>query len=177
MDYPLKNGETVTIRPPVPEDAAGLLRVLSTADTQTLFLARNPGELGFTVEQEAELIRSIGNNPDHRWFVAEYQGELVGNCSAGLVSRGQRFRHRAGVAFALLKEYWGLGIGGKMMEHCLAWCRDHGCEQVELDVVAENGRALGMYKSFGFEPTGTRPRALKYPDGSYADEIPMIKYL
>lgn len=41
---------------------------------------------------------------------------------------------------------------------------------------AGNKRALRMYKSFGFEVTGTRPRALKYPDGSYADEYMMTKF-
>ena len=179
MEYHLKNGETVTIRVPTPQDAAALVSLMITADSQTRFLARNPGEFerNFTVEQEAAYIQSMRNNPNLQWYVAEYQGKLVGNCSALVPSPGERFRHRGGVAFSLLREYWGLGIGGRMMEHCLAWCRDNGCEQVELDVVAENERALRMYKSFGFEPTGKKPRALKYPDGSYADEICMVKYL
>ena len=177
MEYPLKNGKTVTLRVPAPEDAAELLQIIAAADTQTRFLARNPGELSFTVEQEAEMIRAMQSNPNHQWFVAEYQGKLVGNCSAGLVSAGQRFRHRAGVAFALLQEYWGLGIGGKMMEHCLAWCRAHNCRQVELDVVAGNNRALSMYKSFGFQSWGAKPQALRYPDGSCADEYYMVKFL
>lgn len=177
MEYQLKNGETVAIRPPRAEDAEELLHVLSTADTQTRFLARNPGELNFTIEQEAAMIQAMLENPDMQWYVAEYRGKLVGNCSALLIARGQRFRHRAGVAFALLKGYWGLGIGGKMMETCLAWCREHGAEQVELDVVAGNRRAQHMYEGFGFQAVGIKPRAVKYPDGSYADEISMIKYL
>ncbi len=179
MVYQLKNGETVTIRVPTAEDASALVHLMIAQDSQTRFLARNPGEFqrGFTVEREAACIRSMESNPNLQWYVAEYQGKLVGNCSALVPSSGERFRHRAGVAFALLKEYWGLGIGGKMMESCLAWCREHGAEQVELEVVAGNERALGMYRSFGFEETGLRPRALKYPDGSYADEYCMIKYL
>lgn len=177
MDYKLTNGETVTIRPPRVEDAAELLRMLSTADTQTRFLARNPGELNLTVQQEAAMIQAMQNNPDMQWYVAEYQGKIVGNCSALLIARGQRFRHRGGVAFALLQEYWGRGIGSSMMEACLAWCEEHGVEQVELDVVDGNQRAIHMYEGFGFEAVGTKPRAIKYPDGSYADEISMILYL
>ncbi|MCI9257715.1 MAG: GNAT family N-acetyltransferase [Acutalibacter sp.] len=104
-------------------------------------------------------------NPDLQWYTAFCQGRLVGQSSAGLVNgRWQRRRHRAQVGFVVLKAFWGLGIGGRLMENCLAWCRQQGCEQVELDVVAHNQRALDMYKSFGFEAVGLRPRALKYPD-------------
>lgn len=178
MEYQLKNGETLTVRAPTPADAAALVDLMATADGQTPFLARNPGEFArsFTVEREAALLRSLPANPNLQWYVAEYQGRLVGNCSALVPSPGERFRHRGGVAFSVLREFWGLGIGGKLMESCLAWCRAHGCEQVELEVVAGNSRALAMYKSFGFTVTGTRPRALKYPDGSYADEYMMVKF-
>ena len=177
MKYQMKNGETLTLRPPTVEDAAELIKVMRQMDTESPFLARNPGEFSFTIEQEQTLIEAMAQNPDQQWYSAFYQGRLVGQCSAMLVSRGQRFRHRGGVAFALLKEFWGRGIGSCMMEACLAWCREHGVEQVELDVVAENQRARNLYEGFGFEVAGTKPRALKYPDGSYADEIFMIKYL
>lgn len=177
MEYQLKNGETVTIRVPTPEDAAGLVHILTTADTESPFLIRNPGEFDYTEEQEASLIQSVLDDPGRQWYVAEYHGKLVGQCSAALVNRRQRCLHRGMVGFVLLKECWNLGIGSKMMENCLAWCREQGLEQVELEVVAENERALHMYKGFGFAVTGTRPKALKYPDGSYADEYFMIKYL
>ena len=32
-----------------------------------------------------------------------------------------------------------------------------------------------MYESFGFRKTGLIPHALKYADGTYADEFRMIK--
>lgn len=178
MEYQLKNGETVTIRPPEPEDAQGMVELFRAADRESPFLIRNPGEFSFTVEQEAALIRSVGEDPSRQWYAAFYQGRLVGQSSAGLVNgQRQRCRHRAQVGFVVLKDFWGWGIGGRLMENCLAWCREQGCEQAELDVVANNERALGMYKSFGFAVTGTRPRALKYLDGTYADEYSMIKYL
>ncbi|MEY8311794.1 GNAT family N-acetyltransferase [Oscillospiraceae bacterium 42-9] len=178
MDYLLKNGISLTIRPPVPEDAQGMVELFRAADEESPFLIRNPGEFDFTVEQESALIKTMEENPDLQWYTAFCQGRLVGQSSAGLVNgRWQRCRHRAQVGFVVLKAFWGLGIGGRLMENCLAWCREHGVEQVELDVVAGNQRALDMYKSFGFEVVGLRPRALKYPDGTYAGETAMIKYL
>ena len=43
MYYILKNGKSVTIREPVVDDAEEIISVITTADKETLFLARNPG--------------------------------------------------------------------------------------------------------------------------------------
>lgn len=177
MDYILKNGKSVTIRKPVIEDAEDIISVISTADRETLFLARNPGEFKATLEKEREMITEVCSSTDRAWFVAELEGKVVGQCSVGLVNHYQRYRHRAGVAFVLLQDYCNLGIGGKMMEECLAWCKENNVTQVELDVVKNNDRATKMYQSFGFEIVGTIPNALRYADGTYADEYNMVKFL
>lgn len=177
MEYVLKNGKTVSVRPPRIEDAEALIALFSLADAETPFLGRNPGEFQYTSEQERAVIANVLSDADCAWFVAEYEGQIVGQCSVGLVRRNQRFRHRAEVAFVLLKSHWNLGIGGRMMSRCLNWCREHGVLQIELDVVSGNTRAMEMYKSFGFEVTGTKPNALRYPDGSFADEYSMVKFL
>lgn len=177
MDYTLKNGKTVTIRKPRMEDAEQIISVIATADTETLFLARNPGEFCCTVEKEREIIEETLQSQTRTWFVAEYDGEIVGQCSVGLIGRLQRFRHRAEVAFVLLDKCCNMGIGGKMMTECLQWCREHNVLQVELDVVTGNDRAFAMYRGFGFEVAGKVPNALRYPDGTFADEYRMVKVL
>ncbi|MCM1105188.1 MAG: GNAT family N-acetyltransferase [Clostridium sp.] len=177
MRYPLKNQTSVIIRKPTVKDAQDIITIISTADTESLFLARNPGEFCTTVEREEALIERVLADADSTWFVAEYNGKLVGQCSVGLVRRSERYRHRAEVAFVILKDYQGLGIGGKMMEECIRWCREKEVTQMELDVVTTNQRALSMYRGFGFEVTGTLPNALRYLDGTYADEYKMVKQL
>lgn len=177
MEYKLKNGKKIVIRKPVVSDAEDIISIISTADTETLFLARNPGEFCPTVQKEESVIDGILSDTDSTWFVAEYEGKLVGQCSVRLIRRYQRYRHRAEVAFVVLKEYCDLGIGGKMMEECIRWCKEKKITQIELDVVTTNERAVTMYQNFGFEVTGTLPKALKYPDGTYADEYKMVKML
>lgn len=56
-------------------------------------------------------------------------------------------------------------------------CKEHGVTQIELDVVKNNERALKMYQGFGFKIVGTKENALRYQDGTYADEYLMIKRL
>lgn len=174
MQYILKNGKQVMIRQPNEEDAKAIVDLMTAADTETLFLARNPGEFCTTVEREKEIIVNVLNDNDVEWYVAEYDNKVVGQCSVGLVRRNARYRHRAEVAFVILKDYCNLGIGGKMMEECIVWCRSKGVTQIELDVVKENKRAIKMYQGFGFQIIGTIPNALHYQDGTYADEYIMI---
>ena len=177
MEYVLRNGKNVIVRKPNEDDAEALINVMTTADTETLFLARNPGEFCTPVEKEKQIIKNVLADNDVEWFVAEYENKVIGQCSVGLVRRTARYRHRAEVAFVILQDYCNLGIGGKMMEECIKWCKEHGITQIELDVVKNNERALKMYQGFGFEIIGTKENALRYQDGTYADEYMMIKKL
>ena len=177
MEYVLRNGKNVIVRKPNEEDAEAIINVMTIADTETLFLARNPGEFCTPVEREKQIIKNVLADNDVEWFVAEYENKVIGQCSVGLVRRTARYRHRAEVAFVILQDYCNLGIGGKMMEECIKWCEEMGVTQMELDVVKNNEKALKMYQSFGFEIIGTRKNALRYQDGTYADEYLMVKNL
>ena len=177
MEYLLKNGKSVIIRKPNIDDAEEIIKVISIADTETLFLARNPGEFCTTIDREKQIIENVLSDNDVEWFVAEYDNKVVGQCSVGLVRRTARYRHRAEVAFVILQEYCDLGIGGKMMEECIEWCKEKAVTQIELDVVKTNDRAVKMYQSFGFEIIGTKEHALRYQDGTFADEYLMVKKL
>ena len=68
-------------------------------------MAREPGEFCMSVEQEESIIQNKCNDEDSAWFVAEYEGKLVGQCSVGLVRSNLRYRHRAQVAFVILRDY------------------------------------------------------------------------
>ena len=177
MEYKLKNGKTVIIRKPEIEDAKAIINVISTADTETKFMARNPHEFNVTVEQEKVFLNNILNDNDQELFVAEYEGKVIGSCSVGLVKQYERYRHRAEVTFVVLKDFWGIGIGRKLMQQCIDWCKDKNISQIELSVVADNKRAINMYESFGYKTVGTIPNAMRYQDGTYTDEKLMVLML
>lgn len=180
MEYLLKNGDSVYIRETEEKDAEVLLNILDKTSRETKFLSRNPGEIVIsdcTIDIEKRMIDNIKSDNTHFWFAVEYNGEVVGQCSVRLMRNSQRYLHRAELGFMLLEKACNIGIGGKMMIHCLNKCREIGVLQAELLVVSNNERALNMYKSFGFEVVGTIPRALKYLDGTFATEYKMIKFL
>ena len=69
MEYLLRNGKKVNIRKPTVEDAESIINVMTIADTETLFLARNPGEFCTTVEREKQIIENVIADNDVEWFV------------------------------------------------------------------------------------------------------------
>ena len=64
-----------------------------------------------------------------------------------------------------------------MIEYLTELAMEIGYEQIDLEVVADNEQARALYRKCGFTETGKRARALKFDDGSYHDEILMVKML
>lgn len=169
-------GHELLLRNAREEDAQRLIDYLKTTSGETRFLIREPDEVTMTQEDERRFIRMQNESANDVMLLAFYDGEFAGNGS--LMGMGpSRYRHRAGLAVALFQAYTGLGIGRAMMEALIAIAREHGIEQVELEVVADNARAIALYKKLGFEVYGTMPRNMKYRDGTYADVYWMMKRL
>ena len=69
-----------------------------------------------------------------------------------------KLHHRAEFGISILKEYWGLGLGKALTSACIQCAKDAGYIQLELDVVADNVRAINLYKSLGFTEFGRNPK-------------------
>lgn len=175
--YELKNGDNLIVRMPVLGDEQKLIDQMKAVDCESKFLAREPGEFSFTLEQERDFISNMLKNDNNRLLIGEIDGKIVANCSVGIVSTSRRFRHRASLGIVVSKAYWRMGIGRIMMLECISWCMEKGVEQLELEVVTQNDQGIAMYKSLGFQMYGTKKHAMKYGDGSYADEHFMILFL
>ena len=155
------------IRPCRPSDAEGIhaLRVMEGVRENILAL---PSErLGFC---EAYL---NGLGPDDHQFAAAVPlpggGEkIVG--TAGLQVYPGRMRHSAGFGIMVHRDWQGRGVGRALMEAALDvadnWLM---LTSVELTVFTDNARAIGLYKSLGFEIEGTK-RMGAIRNGEYADE-------
>lgn len=176
-EYILKDHSKLVLRLPQLGDEQGLIDQMKIVDSETKFLARGADEFNFTLEQEREFIQNSLSDENRLFLVAEINGKIVGNCAVGMLSKNKRYLHRASMGIAICKDYWEKGIGIKMMTECINWCKEKGLEQLELEVVTENNRAIPIYKKFGFETYGTKKHAMKYIDGTYADEFFMILFL
>lgn len=173
----LKDGRRCLLRPAAPADAAQMVEFMKRTAGETPFLLRNPDEVTYTAEAEAEKLREIAADPRCAMLAAEVEGRLAGNSGIGGLGPKRRFAHRCSMAITLYREFWGLGAGTAMIGYLTELARQIGYEQMDLEVVAENERALALYRKCGFIETGRRHHAAKLDDGTYQDHILMYKPL
>ncbi len=169
----LGGGEEVLLRSLEARDAAAAIWLMRKAAEETHFLMREAEECGATIAQETEFIERMRCSKREILLGAFLAGELVGMANIAQVGPRFRVRHRAQLGISLVQAHWGKGVGTAMMRALIACARDAGYEQIELEVVHQNERALALYRRFGFETVGRMPHAMKYADGSYADFVTM----
>ncbi len=167
-------GKKLCLRNAQEADAEMLIDFLKQTCEETRFLIKGREEVTLTVEEEKSFIKSQNESNENVMLLGFLDGQYVGNCSL-MSNRLNRCRHRASLGIALFQKYTGMGIGRKMIEILFEIAKEQGFEQIELEVVADNKRAIALYKKMGFEIRGTFPRHIKYNDGTYADVYWMIK--
>ena len=70
-------------------------------------------------------------------------------------------RHRGVFGISLKKAWWGCGAASALMEAILAFAKEKGFEQLNLEVRSDNIRAIRLYKKYGFQKLCTFPRFFK----------------
>lgn len=170
------NGRELLLRSAHEEDAEMLIEFLKITSGETRFLVKEPEEITLTLKDEINFINYRNDSTCDLLLLGFLDGEYVGNCALTGNLTG-RYQHRASLGIALYQKYTGIGIGRKMIETILQIAKEKGLEQIELEVVADNKRALSLYQKMGFEIFGTFPNSMKYKDGSYADAYWMMKKL
>ena len=172
----LKDGHAAVLRVPEPEDAADMIRYLTDTAAETEFVLRYPEECRWTLEQEQALLQSFKDNPDSLMLCCFVEGRLAGNCC--LQFNGQmKLRHKASIAIALYREFWGLGIGSAMLGTLEDAARQRGVMFLELDYIDGNARGRALYEKMGFAEVARHPDAVMLKDGSTRCLVYMMKRL
>ena len=148
----------LAIRPITLDDADGVYR-----------LRRQPSVLANTlsipsIRPEAVRRRLEGYGPDDHVFVAVLDGEVVG--MAGLHVGTGKLRLGGSIGMMVHDEHQGRGIGRRLLDALLDVADNYlGLARVELEVLADNARAIRLYERSGFEHEGRKRRAvLRYGD-------------
>lgn len=173
----LPGGGFCVIRSAAPEDAPAMLRYMKQMLGETPYLLRTPEEFNYTPEEEADILSLLCHDPRSLMLLAETDGEIIASADVMPLGTKSRILHRCDLGISVRRDYWHQGIGSALMERLIAFAGEAGYEQLELEAVAENRRALGLYMKYGFTVYGTRPHGMKYPDGTYADDYLMVRRL
>lgn len=170
------NGHELILRNATEDDAEMLIKYLKETAVETRFLISEPEEITLTLEEEKAFIQSQNEATGNIMLLGFLDGNFVGNCALNGFGRF-RLRHRVRLGIALYQKYTGMGIGTAMLQAAINLAKDMGYQQLELEVIAGNERAIALYKKMGFKMCGTTPNAVCYKDGTYADEHLMVRML
>lgn len=98
----------------------------------------------------------IADNPASRAWVAELDGRIVGMIVAWLLVDEAHI-----ATIATHPEFRRKGIASRLLIYALEYMRSEGARTSVLEVRESNAAAQEMYRKFGFEESGRRPRYYK----------------
>lgn len=149
-------------------DAAAVLEYLKQIGGETDNLTFGVEGLPCSVEDEEKYIKSLEESTSSVMFTAKINGVIVGDAHFSSSTR-ERIKHRGEIGISVLKDYWGKGVGSKLMESIIDFAKNTaGCEIIALQVRSDNERAINLYKKYGFEKIGQFKGYLKI-NGEYID--------
>lgn len=169
----LRDGRTLVIRGATVADAEAGRAVYARAHEETDYLLKSPEEAWIPLEDQQSRYAVSESGERDGELLAFVDGELAG--MAGLFGIGSpgKISHRAEYGISILESYWRLGIGRALTEAIIECARTAGYTQLELEVVADNTRAIALYESLGFTEYGRNPRGFRTKDGSYQELVLM----
>jgi len=164
--------EVVDVRPAVPSDAAKLLQLLKHLSHESNTFTADEGLGAISEREERQQIEQITRTTTNMIFVAVLDQRLIGvgtvQATEGLVvTEGE-------IGVAVLKEFWGMGLGAALVEELINWAQDFSTlKRLVLTVQLRNVRAICLYEHLGFEKSTPKPYNVLDPTGEKVPAIDM----
>jgi GNAT superfamily N-acetyltransferase len=144
----LSDGRSVTIRALKPEDRSAMLSAVGRVSAQSLYRRFFGPKRGFT-EREVDFFVNV-DFVKHVALVALLD-ESGKNTIIGAGRNVVTHPGAAEVAFAIIDEYQGQGIGTALLRHLVIIARESGIQRLVAEVLPENVSMLAMFRKCGFE--------------------------
>ena len=114
---------------------------------------------------------------DKHAFVAEDEGAVLGVYYLRTNQMGGG-AHVCNCGYVTAPNAQGRGVARAMAEHSFETARALGYRAMQYNfVVATNERAIGLWRSYGFEVVGALPAAFDHPKLGYVDALVMFRTL
>ena len=123
----------------------------------------------WTQERREAWVRRADDEELGAWFLAEdVDGRLL-----GYLSVGREGAEHASFGMAVGADARGQGVGGRLLDEAVAWCRSLPISKLSCQVWPHNGAALALYRSRGFEVEGRLRRQWRRRNGQLWDAVVM----
>ena len=157
----IKNGQKCIIRNGTFEDGPEVSTFFTTTHGETDYLLSYPEESTRDDEKQSNYLKETTESDREIELLAIVDRKVVGMAGFNAIGSKYKVRHRAEFGITVSKNYWGQGIGKAIMNACIECAKEAGYIQLELDVVADNTRAIELYKKLGFIEFGRNPKGFQ----------------
>lgn len=166
------NGINYMIRSAIDKDAKELSELRLQIDGETENLDREKGEGFIDTAGFKEIIKTDTESPRNLFLVAVVNDRIVGfsRCEGVYL---KRFSHKVEFGVCVLKDFWGYGIGKKLLKESISWADANGIKKITLNVLETNDKAIKLYERLGFEIEGILKNDKILSDGKYYNTIIM----
>lgn len=175
--FTLKNGKQIIFRHLTIEDAERFLEFRAQTAHDSTHTMHYVGMTFPSVEETAKRLQSQEEDQFDISIGAFDNNKVIAWMSFRLIWGNHPWTsHHANFGMMVLKEYWGQGIGKKLLDLQEQHARQVGITRIEAMVRVQNKRGVKLYENNGFKIEGTRRKAAKI-DGEYQDEYYIAKIL
>ncbi len=162
----LREGRSVSLDWIKKEDLPEIVETLNSVIREGKYLFLNDEITDMKVETEW-FERAMEDGM--MYLVARVDGRVVGGAS--MHPQTDKHVHLASYGIFIHRDYRNAGLGTVLTKELIKTARKQGLEILELSVYASNERAKHVYEKCGFKEFGKLTRGIKFPDGTYTDEI------
>lgn len=163
------------IRSAIEKDAKNLSEVGVQIDGETEYMDREKGEAYIDEIGFKQLIKEDTESAHNLFLVCEVNGRIVGlsRCEGNQL---KRMSHKVEFGVCVLKDFWGYGIGTKLLEETIKWADTNEIKKITLYVLENNEKAIMLYKKYGFEEEGLLKKDKLLSDGKYYNTVVMGRF-
>ena len=149
----LRDGRAFEIRALKPSDEADMLAAVDRIGTQSLYRRFMGAKRGFSDKERAFFL-----NVDFVNHVALIAVIKEGD-RASIIAGGRYIAEKPGtaeVAFAVVDDYQGQGIGAVLLRHLAVLARQAGLREFTAEVLSDNAPMLKVFERSGLEVSSRR---------------------
>lgn len=142
-----------------------------------LWFLADPDEQVLDDDVVAGDLARLDAQPNSRVLLAWRGEQLVGAC---WLRGGQlrRIAHEASLELMVRRDERGRGVGRRLLARAIAWAEGQGSlRRMTLSVMADNERAIHLYRAHGFVEEGRRIASVREADGRERDDLLMVRRL
>ena len=171
QNFILKNGTTIILRSPLPEEAELVLHFFKLFFKESYRYMMLPASHWdeFPLEQEVKILSTFKDTPNQFMLTAYHEGKIVGFLSL-FPMQGHFHKQNARFALGTLQAFKGQGLGKKLIQIAESYAKSLDFHRIEFGVRTFNTNAIALYEQLGFEKAG-HLKEVAFIDGQYYDEF------